>query len=44
MVNHVVYEHTALLFNRHLDQILLSSLYGICKASPEIIPHALLSD
>ena len=31
MVHHVVYEHTALLFNRHLDQILLSSLYGVCK-------------
>ena len=33
MVHHVVYEHTALLFIGHLDQILLSSLYGVCKVS-----------
>ena len=33
MVHHVVYEHTTLLFNRHLDQLLLGALYGACKAS-----------
>ena len=31
MVQHVVYQQTHLLYNRHLDQILLSALYGICK-------------
>ena len=31
MVQHIVYEHTSLLYNRHLDQILLSALYGVCK-------------
>ena len=31
MVHHVVYEHTTLLFNRHLDQLLLGALYGACK-------------
>ena len=31
MVHHVVYEHTTLLFNRHLDQLLLGALYGTCK-------------
>ena len=34
MVHHVVYEHTTLLFNRHLDQLLLGALYGACKACP----------
>jgi len=35
MVQHVVYQHTHLLYNRHLDQILLSALYGICKVCHE---------
>lgn len=35
MVQHVVYQQTHLLYNRHLDQILLSALYGVCKVSSE---------
>ncbi|KAK9837434.1 hypothetical protein WJX81_002188 [Elliptochloris bilobata] len=31
MVTHVVLEHTHLLYGRHLDQILLSALYGVAK-------------
>lgn len=34
MVQHVLYEHTHLLYNRHLDQVLLSALYGVCKVPP----------
>ncbi len=30
-VEHAVYAHTSLLYNRHLDQLLLSALYGFCK-------------
>lgn len=33
MVQHVVYEQTHLLYNRHIDQILLSALYGVCKVA-----------
>lgn len=36
MVQHVIYNHTNLLYNRHLDQILLSALYGVCKVSTTI--------
>lgn len=48
MVQHVVYQQTHLLFNRHLDQILLSALYGICKVcspllSPRLRPITALS-
>ena len=31
MMQAVIFEHTALLYNRHLDQLLLSAIYGICK-------------
>ncbi len=30
-VEYAVYMHTNLLYNRHLDQVLLSALYGYCK-------------
>ena len=30
-VEHVLYLQTSLLYNRHLDQIILSALYGYCK-------------
>lgn len=30
-VEHAVYHHTHLLYNRHLDQLLLSAMYGFCK-------------
>eukprot|EP00854_Cymbomonas_tetramitiformis_P008361 gene8361-9939_t len=33
VVHHSVYEHTHLLFNRHLDQIILCSVYGVCKVN-----------
>ena len=29
----VVFEKTSLLYNRHLDQIILASIYGACKIS-----------
>lgn len=45
-MHHVVYQQTHLLYNRHLDQILLSALYGVCKVNQlrlvsfkEIIAH-----
>jgi hypothetical protein len=31
MVTHAVLEHTHLLYGRHLDQLLLSALYGVAK-------------
>ncbi|KAK9811088.1 hypothetical protein WJX73_001682 [Symbiochloris irregularis] len=31
MVHYVIYNHLELMFNRHLDQLLLSALYGVCK-------------
>ena len=40
MVQHVIYNHTNLLYNRHLDQILLSALYGVCKVSIAISQSA----
>lgn len=33
MVSHVVSEHTCLLYGRHLDQIILCALYGVCKVN-----------
>lgn len=29
----VVRNHTHLLYNRHLDQIVLSAIYGVCKVA-----------
>jgi retinoblastoma-like protein 1 len=31
IVEYVIYDQTRLLYNRHVDQIILSSLYGVCK-------------
>jgi len=31
IVQYVVYEQTRLLYNRHIDQIILAALYGVCK-------------
>ncbi len=38
-VEYAVYMNTNLLYNRHLDQVLLSALYGYCKVrlSPGLI-------
>jgi retinoblastoma-like protein 1 len=33
MVSHVINEHTSLLYGRHLDQIILCALYGVCKVN-----------
>lgn len=33
LIEHVVYEQTNLVYNRHVDQIILASVYGVCKAS-----------
>ena len=33
LATRVVYEHTSLLYNRHLDQILLCAVYGVCKVN-----------
>lgn len=33
VVLHVLYHRTALLYNRHLDQIILCALYGVCKVT-----------
>lgn len=33
LVSKVVYDHTSLLYNRHLDQILLCAVYGVCKVN-----------
>ena len=33
MVSHVVSEHTSLLYGRHLDQVILCALYGVCKVN-----------
>ena len=35
VVSHVLYEHTWLLYNRHLDQILLCAVYGVCKSNKD---------
>ena len=31
VVEHLVYGNTALLYGRHLDQLLLAATYGVCK-------------
>ena len=33
VVQQLVYCHTHLLYGRHLDQILLAALYGVCKVN-----------
>lgn len=33
LTSKVVYDHTKLLYNRHLDQILLCAVYGVCKVN-----------
>ena len=33
LATRVVYERTSLLYNRHLDQILLCAVYGVCKVN-----------
>lgn len=35
-MRHVVYERTALLYNRHLDHLLLCAVYGVCKVNAEV--------
>lgn len=32
----VLYEHSNLLYNRHLDQIILCSIYGVCKTQQDV--------
>ena len=39
LVSRVVYEHTKLLYNRHLDQILLCAVYGVCKVLARAAPR-----
>eukprot|EP00249_Psilotum_nudum_P024606 c29235_g1_i5 orf=213-3407(+) len=45
MVQHIVQQETSLLFNRHIDQIILCSIYGVCKVNrlnltfKEIVQH-----
>ncbi len=33
VVAHSLHQHTCLFYGRHLDQILLSALYGFCKVN-----------
>lgn len=33
VVQHALHHETSLFFNRHIDQLILCSLYGICKVS-----------
>ena len=33
VVQHALYDRTSLLYNRHLDQILLCATYGVCKVN-----------
>jgi len=33
LIEHVVYEQTNLMYNRHVDQIILAAMYGVCKAN-----------
>ena len=33
LMQHIVFQQTSLLYNRHLDQVLLSAIYGICKVA-----------
>ncbi len=32
-MQHIIFKQTSLLYNRHLDQVLLSAIYGICKVA-----------
>ena len=32
-MQHIVFKQTSLLYNRHLDQVLLSAVYGVCKVA-----------
>ncbi len=31
VLEHALYFHTHLMYNRHADQLVLSALYGFCK-------------
>ena len=33
LVHGIIFEHTHLLFTRHLDQIALAAIYGVCKVA-----------
>ena len=33
LMQHVIFQHTFLLYNRHLDQVMLSAIYGVCKVA-----------
>lgn len=33
VITHTIYEHTHLLYNRHLDQLILCTVYGVCKVN-----------
>ncbi|DBA83853.1 TPA: hypothetical protein ACH3X1_006367 [Trebouxia sp. C0004] len=33
LIQHIVFKQTSLLYNRHLDQVLLSAVYGVCKVA-----------
>ena len=33
LMQHVIFHQTFLLYNRHLDQVLLSAIYGVCKVA-----------
>ncbi|CEG00420.1 Retinoblastoma-associated protein, A-box [Ostreococcus tauri] len=33
LIEHVIYEQTNLVYNRHVDQIILASVYGVCKVN-----------
>ena len=37
LVEHALYEHTSLLYNRHLDQVLLCAVYGACKVNKDAL-------
>ena len=39
MVVRVLYEHSNLMYNRHLDQVILCSLYGVCKTQSDTSMH-----
>ena len=38
VVAEAVYEHTHLLYNRHLDQVILCAVYGVCKVNKITMP------
>ncbi len=33
LMQHILFKQTSLLYNRHLDQVLLSAVYGVCKVA-----------